>query len=225
VKSPSKSTGPLFRPTAVSVAVVSLLCSAAEPLRAQSHENPGRRASFTAGASFGDGETALASSLALDFRLTRRLGLEFELAHARKLDFTLDLCPAPLVCVRGGRLPVTGRTVSLVPHVVLELLPAARRLGAYALAGLGGGHVRQRYFTGPPLTNPFTEPVELTRSKVTAALSIGGGAAVKISSRLAVGADVRSLQVFDDKAKTDRFIMPSGVLSTVRVGTRVSWQF
>jgi hypothetical protein len=75
------------------------------------------------------------------------------------------------------------------------------------------------------LTNPATEPVELTRSKVTAALSIGGGAEVQISSRLAVGADVRSLHVFDENAKADRFIMPSGVLRTLRVGTRVGWRF
>jgi hypothetical protein len=214
------------RPLAVSMTVVSLVSLAiATPLRAQGREEPDWRASFTAGASFGDGETALALSAALGLELSPRLGLEFELAYGRKLDFTLDICPAPLVCVLGGQLPVTGRTVSLVPHLVIELLPATRRVRAYAQAGVGAGHVRQRYFFGPPLTSSFAEPVEFTRSNVAVAFSFGGGATVQISRRFALGVDMRSLHLFDDEAKIDRFIMPSGVLSTLRIGSRVSWHF
>jgi hypothetical protein len=67
--------------------------------------------------------------------------------------------------------------------------------------------------------------VELTRSSLVVATSFGGGATFQISRRLAVGADVRSLQLFDDEATADRFITPSGVLSTLRVGSRVSWRF
>lgn len=213
-------------PIAVSISVVSLVSLAiAPPLRAQSREEPGRRASFTAGASLGDGETALALSAGLGFRFSGRLGLEVELAYARKLDFTLDLCPAPRVCVIGGQLPVTGRTVSLVPHLLIELLPVSRRLRAYAQAGVGGGHVRQRYFFGPPLTDSLGELVEFTRSNPAVAFSLGGGVTVQITRRLAMGADVRSLHLLDEEATTDRFIMPSGALSTLRVGSRISWQF
>lgn len=216
----------MFRPIAVRMAVVLLvLLGIAAPLRAQPREDPGRSASFTAGASVGDGQTALALSAGLRFQLLPRLGLELELAYGRKLDFTLDLCPAPLVCVFGGQLPVTGRTVSLVPHLVIELLPTSRRLHAYAQAGVGAGHVRQRYFFGSPLTSGFAEPVELTRSNVALALSFGGGTTAQISRRLAVGADVRSLHLLDEEADADRFIMPSGALSTLRFGSRVSWQF
>jgi hypothetical protein len=212
-------------PIAVSIPVVSFVALAiAAPLGAQSRE-PGRRASFAAGASFGDGETAPALSAGLTFALSRRVGLEFELAYARKLDFTLDLCPAPLQCVLGGQLPVTGRTVSLVPHLLIELFPASSRLSVYAQAGVGGGHVRQRYFLGPPLVSSFAEPVEFTRSKIVVAFSFGGGVAVQLSRRLAVGADVRSLHLLDEQAKAGRFIMPSGALSTLRVGSRISWQF
>ncbi len=215
----------MFSRTAVSMVLVSLVSLAiVPPLGAQSREELDQRASFTAGASFGDGETALASSAALAFHFFPRLGLEFELAHARKLDFTLDLCPAPLVCVRGGQLPVTGRTVSFVPHLVVELLPLSHRLRVYAQAGVGAGHVRQRYFVGTPSSSPI-EPVELTRSNVVAAFSFGGGATVQISRRLAVGADVRSLHLLDEEATADRFITPSGMLSTLRVGSRVSWRF
>jgi hypothetical protein len=215
----------MFRPTVVRVVLVSLVLLAIEsPVRAQSSEPFDKRASVTVGASFGDGETALASSVALGFQLLPRLGLEFELAHARKLDFTLDLCPAPLVCVRGGHLPVTGRTVSLVPHLVVELLPSSHRLRVYVQAGGGVGHVRQRYFTSVP-TSGAIEPVELTRSNMVAAFSFGGGAMVQLSRRLEVGADVRSLYVLDDESTTDRHITPAGVLSTLRVGSRVSWRF
>jgi hypothetical protein len=179
---------------------------------------------LTAGASFGDGETAAALSAAMRFGLSDRLGIEVELAHARKLDFTLDLCPPPLVCVRGGNLPVTGRTISLIPHAVIELLPASRRIRVYAAAGAGAGHVRQRYFTTPP-TDGGEGGVELTRSSLTLAISFGGGASVPISRRFAVGVDVRSLHLFDDEATIGQFITPAGTLSMFRVGSRVSYEF
>jgi opacity protein-like surface antigen len=196
------------------------------PLRAQTPDAPSRRASFMAGASLGDGETAPALSAGLGWQLSPRVGIEFELAYARKLDFTLDLCPAPLVCVRGGRLPVTGRTVSLVPHVVIDLRPDAR-IRPYVLAGVGVGHVRQRYFD-PPLGSGGSAggtPLEYTRSNATVAFSAGGGIDVSIARRLAIGADVRALIIVDETASPDRFITPSGALHTVRVGSRVSYRF
>jgi hypothetical protein len=105
-----------MRPGGLRLAVAATVSlTLAPPLRAQVPDDRGRHASLTAGASFGDGETAAALSAAMRFRLSDRLGIEVELAHARKLDFTLDLCPPPLVCVRGGNLPVTGRTISLIP--------------------------------------------------------------------------------------------------------------
>ena len=215
-----------LRRLAVSISVVSLASLAmAPPLRAQNREGPDRRASFIAGASMGDGGTALALSAELGFRFSGRLALEFELAYARKLDFTLERCPAPLVCIVGGQVPVTGRTVSLVPHLLIELLPVSGRLHAYAQAGAGAGHVRQRYFFGPPLNSSVGEPPEFTRSNLVVALSFGGGAIVQISPRLALGADVRSLHLLDEEAAPDRFIVPSGTLSTLRVGSRISWQF
>jgi hypothetical protein len=48
---------------------------------------------------------------------------------------------------------------------------------------------------------------------------------VQVSRRLAVGADVRSLHLLDEAANPGRFITPAGALSTLRVGSRVSWQF
>jgi hypothetical protein len=208
--------------TFVSLMIAPLSLDAQSP--EQSHEKPGPRASFTAGASLGDGETALALSTGLGFRFSARLGLEFELAYARKLDFTLDLCLSTAVCVRGGGLPVTGRTVSLVPHVVIDLVPGSRRLGAYAQAGVGAGHVRQRY-VDPSLSTDVVPPVEFTRSNVTFAVSLGGGVTVQIRRRFGLGIDVRSLHLLDDEANADRLIAPSGALSTLRIGSRVSWQF
>jgi hypothetical protein len=204
----------------LSTVVGALLLALAPELGAQSRVDRARQASFTAGASFGDGGTAPALSAAMRVPLSDRVGLEVEFAHARRLEFTLDLCPAPLVCVRGGHLPVTGRTISLVPHVVFEVLPASSRVHAYALAGAGAGHVRQRYFTTPPAGG-----VELTRSSLTAAVSFGGGVSIRISPRFAVGADVRSLHLFDDDPAIGQFITPAGTLSTLRVGSRISYEF
>ncbi len=196
----------------------------ASPIYAQSAERPGREASFTAGTSFGDGETALALTAALAFDATARFGWGFEIAYARKLDFTLDLCPAPRVCVIGGQLPVTGRTVSLMPFLSMDLSPATWRLQTYVHGGIGVGHLRQRYFLGPPLTGSDA-PVEFTRSKVAVAWSYGGGAIMPITSRLALGADVRVLQLHDEEPSHERFITPSGLISTLRVGMRASWRF
>jgi opacity protein-like surface antigen len=204
------------------VSAVSLML--VRPLAAQSREKPDTRASFAAGASFGDGGTALALSAGLRFGFSTRFGLEVEAAYARKLDFTIDLCPAPRICVLGGQLPVTGRTVSLVPHLALELLPPSGAIRAYVVAGVGAGHVRQRYFSSVS-AGSGAERVEFTRSSLTLALSFGGGATVQVSRRLAIGADVRSLHLLDEAANLERFITPSGALSTLRVGSRVSWQF
>jgi hypothetical protein len=105
-----------------------------------------RYASGTAGASFGDGETAPAFGAALGFRMARRFGVELEIAYARKLDFTLDLCPPPLVCVVGGLCPVTGRTVSFLVDLVVDLPSPWRPVRPYALGGVGVGPLRQRYW-------------------------------------------------------------------------------
>jgi hypothetical protein len=212
----------MLRPIIARMAVASFVWfGLVAPLGAQAGQAAGRHASFSAGASFGDGEAALALSATVGFPLFSRLGVEFELAYARQLEFTLDLCPAPRVCVIGGQFPVTGRTVSLVPHLVLELLPASRRLRAYVQAGIGAGHIRQRYFLYPALPTS----VEFTRSSSTIALAFGGGATVQIARRLDLGADVRSLQLLDQAASVDRFITPSGTLNTLRIGSRVSWRF
>jgi hypothetical protein len=194
----------------------------ATPLCAQSADPGGRRrASLTVGSSFGDGETALALSAALGFQFSRRGGLEIEAAHARALDFALDLCPPPRVCIIGGRSPVTGRTVSLVPHLTIELTPTSGWMRVYLQAGAGVGHVRQRWW----FPARGAGGVEFTRSSLVAAVSYGGGVAARAARRLEVGADGRWLHLFDDPPSPDRLITPAGNLTTIRIGSRVSWRF
>jgi opacity protein-like surface antigen len=192
-------------------------------LWAQERRELHRNGSFTLGASFGDGGTALASTIGLGFWWSSRLGLDTELSHARKLDFTIDLCPPPRVCVIGGQLPVIGRTLSLVPHLTVQLTPASARLRVYALAGIGLGHVRQRYFLVP--SSSGADRAEFTRSKLAAAASFGGGVTIAVTKRLAAGVDLRSLHVLDDEGEEARFITPAGWISTVRLGGRVLWKF
>jgi opacity protein-like surface antigen len=195
----------------------------ATALSAQERREHKRTASFTLGASFGDGGTALASTIGLGFAVSSRLGAGVELSHARKLDFTIDLCPAPRVCVVGGRLPVTGRALSLVPHLTVQLMPASSRMQLYALAGAGLGHIRQRYFLVPPSFDG--DRPEFTRSKLTSALSFGAGVTVAVTQRLAAGIDLRSLRLGDDEGEEARFITPAGWISTVRLGARIAWRF
>ncbi len=204
--------------------VVFLLLAAAGTLSAQNNQLS-REGAFTAGASFGDGKTAAAFTAGLGFRFTHRIGILAELAHARKLDFTIDLCPPPRLCVIGGQFPVTGRTLALVPHVTFDLFPESSAMRGFVAAGIGMGHVRQRYVIGPSFF--AADRVELTRSKLTAALSLGGGVMVDIGAnrRLAVGADVRVQQLFDDEGEDARFITPAGTLATWRAGARAAWKF
>ena len=192
-------------------------------LWAQERQGPERHASFTLGASFGDGATALASTIGLGIGWFSRLGFDVELSHARKLDFTIDLCPSPRVCVIGGQLPVTGRTLSLVPHLTVRLMPASTRVQVYALAGVGIGHIRQRYFLVPSSFDG--DQPEFTRSKLTPAVSFGGGATFDLTRRFAVGIDLRSLRLRDDEGEQARFITPAGWITTARVGARIVWRF
>lgn len=212
------------RPTGNAWAAALAILALAAPVGAQEHDARGwREAAFTTGASFGDGGAALALTAALAFRVTSRASVEFEALYARKLDFTVDLCPPPRVCVIGGTLPAIGRSVSLVPAVVIDVLPRSRRLRAYVQAGAGAGHVRQRYwFPAPPRVNP--DATEFTRSSLVPAVAYGGGIAVRVSPRLGLGADVRLLHLLDDRGG-DRSITPAGALTSVRVGSRLSWLF
>jgi hypothetical protein len=182
-----------------------------------------RNASLTLGASFGDGGTALASTLGLGIGWPSRLGVDVELSHARKLDFFIDLCPPPRVCVIGGQLPVVGRAVSLVPHLTIQMTPAAARVRLYALGGLGLGHIRQRYFLLPAGVDG--DRPELTRSSLTSAVSFGGGVTFSVTRRIAVGADLRSLHLRDAEGEEARFITPAGWITTVRAGARILWRF
>ena len=205
------------------VVCLGLVLSGPASLRAQEPRGPVRNASFTLGASFDDGGTALASTIGLGVGWSSRIGVDVELAHARKLDFTIDLCPSPRVCVIGGQLPVTGRTLSLVPHLTVQLMPASTRVQLYALAGVGLGHIRQRYFLVPSSFDG--DRPEFTRSKLTPAVSFGGGATLDVTRRFAVGVDLRSLRLRDDEGEQARFITPAGWIATVRVGARIVWRF
>ena len=202
--------------------LLALLIASATAAAAQGAAPAHRREiGFAAGAAAGDGGAALASALDLAVSLSPRLGIAVEFAHARKLDFTLDLCPPPRLCIRGGRLPVTGRTVSLVPHLRTELLGARHQVRVHVQAGIGAGHVRQRWFDSPSPQSP----IEYTRSSLTTALSLGGGIVLPVSDRVSIGAELRSLHLFDKDATPDRAIEPAGRLGTLRVGGRVSWRF
>jgi len=209
--------------TARGIACLAALLSGTPGLRAQDRRDVEWNASLSMGSSFGDGGTALASAIGAGARWPSRLGIAVELSHARKLDFTIDLCPPPRVCVIGGQLPVTGRTLALVPHVTLDLLPSSARVRLYGLAGVGAAHVRQRYFLVPAFFSG--DRPELTRSNLTPAIAFGGGATLGVTRRLGLGVDLRSLHVLDDDGEEARFITPAGTLSAIRLGVRVEWGF
>ena len=202
---------------------LTVLLAGPATLCAQDRRQVEGNASFTLGASVGDGGTALASTIGLGIRWPSRLGVDVELSHARKLDFEIDLCPSPRVCIIGGRRPVVGRTVSLVPHLTIRLTPASAHMRLYALGGVGLGHIRQRYYLVPPSFD--ADRSELTRSNLAPAMSFGAGAAFDVTRRIAIGGDLRSLHLRDDDGEEARFITPAGWIRTVRIGARIAWKF
>lgn len=221
-----------FRPGAPAAALLlvtvqSLAAAGAARAQAPAPAASDRRyAAVTAGASLGDGEAAPAFDAALAFALTDRIALELDLAYARRLDFTLDLCPAPLVCIQGGQLPVTGRTVALIPHLVVDLGQAGGRVRPYVAAGVGVAHLRQRYFgASVDRVGIAVVPSEFTRSAVVPALSAGGGLVVRLAQRVGIGLDARVLALLDEEPAASRFIVPGGTLTMVRSGARVWWRF
>lgn len=209
--------------TASAFICLAVLTIATAALRAEDQREVQGNASFTVGSSSGDGDTALATALGMGLRLPSRLGIDLELSHARALDFIIDLCPQPRVCVIGGRLPVTGRTLSLVPHLTAHLLPRSNRGTVYAVAGAGVGHIRQHYFVVPAFIGG--ERPEFTRSSLIPVVSFGGGATFSVGRGFSAGIDVRSLHLLDDEVDESRFITPAGTLSTVRVGARLVYRF
>jgi len=190
------------------IAALTLLCATATPAHAQDIPETGGRVFGLIGGAFGDGDTTALISGGAGIRITRQLGLDFEVLYAPDLSLptdvdiiiqTLGVAFAPVERIERSRL------IAFLTKMTVEFPVADGRVWSYLTGGGGVGSLRQTItFRNLPL--PLAEelgvqifpPPEFDMTATDLALTIGGGVDVRLWKGLAVGGDVRYLRLLDD---------------------------
>ena len=207
---------------------------------AQEISSPGGRVFGLVGGSFGDGGTTVVTSGGAGLRLTRHLGVDFELLYVPGMepdddDFTLQI----------GRLPGLGQALlpnfdidrdgsitTFLTKLTVDFPVAGDRLVPYVTGGGGVGRLRETTTVNirPPrfpsvISNrpgglldarPLIFPPQpFDRSETGLALTIGGGVDFMLWRGLGVGADVRWMRLLVSRDNVD----------VANVAARVSYRF
>ncbi len=157
------------------------------------------------GGVFGDGDTKILTSGGAGLRITRQLGLDFEVLYAQDLglptdvDFVIQTLFAPVERLERSSLVV------FLTKMTVEFPVANGRVWPYLTGGGGVGSLRQTVtFRNLPL--PLAQalgvqifpPPEFDTTATDLALTIGGGIDVRLWKGFAVGGDVRYLRLLDN---------------------------
>lgn len=199
---------------------------------AQVGREPGGKVFGLVGGSFGDGETAVATSAGAGIRLTRHLGLDVELFHVAGLDLTEDRFFAlrltfapPLDIEREG-----GLTVFLTKFNVD--FPVGARLIPFVAGGGGIGRLSEEISFGNgrrdaiasreqlgqlfgdrrPLIFP---PPDINFSETGLVLTLEGGLDLLLWKGFAIGGDARWIRLLADR----------GTFDFAQITSRVSYRF
>ena len=216
----------------LSTVALVLTLSLSTQVEAQTIPDTGGRVFGLVGGSFGDGGTAVLTSGGAGVRLTRNLGLDFEVFHVTGLDLSerdqffiqrLSIAPPFNIKRDGG---VTAFTSKITAD-----FPVGDRLIPYVTGGGGVGHLSETisYNFGFPFPeNPFIdlpillsgrplifppEPFEVSESGLV--LTVGGGVDVRLWKGLALGGEVKWLRLLANRGDFDY----------AQVATRVSYRF
>jgi opacity protein-like surface antigen len=198
-----------------------LLAGAIKPAMAQEIPDTGGRVFGLVGGAFGDGESTVLTSAGAGLRITKQLGLDFEVLYADDLglpttpDFviqTLSADFAPVERIEESRL------VSFLTKMTVEFPVANGRVWPYLTGGGGIGNLRHTIsFRNLPLPRIaelvpaiFPGPA-FTISATDLALTLGGGVDVRLWRGFAVGGDVRYLRLLDDTQGFDFAFVTSRV--------------
>ena len=205
---------------------------------AQEISDTGGRVFGLVGGSFGEGGTTVTTSGGAGLRLTRHLGLDFEVLYVSDLDLSDD---DDFVIQGGGRRRVPfpsfridedGSLTTFLTKLTVDFPLAGDRLVPYVTGGGGIGRLSRRTevrfgdsdndatpiavpFDAPQLVRLIFPPVPVDRSAIWLALTVGGGGDVMLWKGLGVGADVRWLRLLTDRDELDVAI----------VAGRVSYRF
>ena len=203
------------------------------PATAQPIPERGGRVFGLVGGSFGNGGSAVMTSGGAGLRLTRNLGIDFELLHVKDLDLSdgdfvirqllPSIFPPPEVYSEGSVTAFLTKMTVDFPVAGDRLIPFVTGGGGIgrlseqtgiefpdrrfpALGGIGGNILRD--FGG-------ILPRDFESAETGLALTIGGGVDIRLWRGLAVGADVRWLRLL---ARRDTFDFS-------QIASRVSYRF
>ena len=203
-----------------------LILALSMPASAQTIPATGGRVFGLVGGSFGDGAASVLTSGGVGVRVTRHLGLDFEVFHVTGLDLT-DHDQPGLVLTDLFGIARDGGLTAFVSRVTADF-PVGDRVIPYLSGGGGVGQLSEtirfdfgRF--GEP--TPFLDfPVDLLggfplifpeSSKTGLVLTGGGGVDVLLWKGFAVGGEVRWL----------RLLASRGDFDFAHVASRVSYRF
>lgn len=180
------------------------------------------------GGSFGDGDSTVMTSAGAGLRITRQLGIDFEVLYVPDLNLPTHVGVVPLLQGRRAFFQ-PKRDASLtafLTKLTVEFPTAGDRLFPYVTGGGGIGRLSQRirFASGaagnrPPaidVLRPIIFPLpDIEFSETDLSLTIGGGVDVRVWRGLGVGVDVRYLRLLGGREDLD----------FAHVASRVSYRF
>lgn len=200
----------------------------AAPAAAQSIPEHGGRVFGLVGGSFGEGGSSLLTSGGAGLRLTRNLGIDFEVLHVNDLDLSdADFRVArPLPAIfPPPDIRDEGNVTAFLTKLTADFPVAGDRLIPFVSGGGGVGRMNRqlsvdfpdRRLPGLPRLNdifaPF--PVDFENAETALALTLGGGVDVGLWQGLAVGAEVRWMRLLGSRETFD----------FAHIASRVSYRF
>lgn len=202
------------------------------PATAQTFPEHGGRVFGLVGGSFGDGSTSLLTGGGAGLRVTRNLGIDFEVFHVNNLDLSDEdffiARPLPLIFPPPS-IRDEGNVTAFLTKLTADFPVAGDRLIPFVSGGGGVGRIHRqisvdfpdRRRPGVPAVNeilndlfaPF--PQRFEHSETGLALTLGGGLDVRLWQGLAVGAEVRWMRVLASQNTFD----------FAHIASRVSYRF
>ena len=216
----------------LAVLAMLMVLTTATTVSAQVGPEPGGKVFGLVGGSFGDGETAVATSGGAGIRLTRHLGLDVELFHVAGLDLSEDnFFALPLTFAPPLDIEREGGLTAFLTKFNVDF-PVGARLIPFVAGGGGIGRLSeeisfengrrdaiasrerlgQLFGDRRPLIFP---PADITFSETGLVLTLEGGLDVLLWKGFSIGGDARWVRLLADR----------GTFDFAQITSRVSYRF
>ena len=223
------TTVSVARSTAVAIAFMSAVLAAAVPVaEAQTFPEHGGRVFGLVGGSFGDGGTSFLTSGGAGLRLTRNLGIDFEVLHVNDLDLSdadfITAVPLPAI-FPPPEITDEGNVTAFLTKMTADFPVAGDRLIPFVSGGGGVGRMNRQIsidfpggrFPGLPILNDLFAPFprQFENAETGLALTLGGGVDVRLWQGLSVGAEARWM----------RLLLSQDTFDFSHIASRVAYRF